>query len=431
MNFKSLVSGLLLLALVGCSGVFPPGGTQDARQTPNASPTIVPAPAFTQLPQGTATPAGPVTLHVWVPPQFDPASGTPAGNLLKARLEEFTARRPGVQVDVRVKAASGVGGLLDSLTTTSAVAPRALPDLIALPRPMLETAALKGLLHPFDGLTAAMEDLDWYEYARQLAHLQSSTFGLPFAGDALTLFYHPSAAGAPPADWNAAIKSAVPMVFAAADPLALVTLALYQAAGGPILDDQGRPTLDARILADVLTFYQDASRSGVLPEGVAQVQNEDQVWESFKEKRAGLAATWASSYLTEPITDTALAPLPTQNGTPFTLATGWVWALAASQPERQGLSAQLAEFLTDSAFLSKWTEAAEVLPTRPSSMQTSSGSTLKLQQSQMLLSARPFPLADVQASLGPVLQEATLKVLKGQSDPLAAAQAAVKSLAGP
>jgi ABC-type glycerol-3-phosphate transport system substrate-binding protein len=164
---------------------------------------------------------------------------------------------------------------------------------------------------------------------------------------------------------------------------------------------------------------------------VAQVQNEDQVWESFKEKRAGLAATWASSYLTEPITDTALAPLPTQNGTPFTLATGWVWALAASQPERQGLSAQLAEFLTDSAFLSKWTEAAGVLPTRPSSMQTSSGSTLKMQESQMLLSARPFPLADVQASLGPVLQEATMQVLKGQTDPQSAAQAAVKSLAGP
>ena len=430
MNLKSLALGLLLLALMGCSGVFPPRGTQDALQTPSASPTLVPAPAFTQLPQGAVTPARPVTLQVWVPPEFDPASGTRAGNLLKARLEEFAARRPGVQVDVRVKAASGVGGLLDSLTTTSAVAPRALPDLIALPRPMLETAALKGLLHPFDGLTAAMEDLDWFEYARQLAHLQSSTFGLPFAGDALTLVYRPSAVGTPPADWNAAIKSAVPMVFAAADPQALLTLALYQAAGGPILDDQGRPTLDARILAEVLTFYQAAAKSGVLPEWVAQVQNEDQVWESLKQKRSDLAATWASRYLTESITDTALAPLPTQNGTPFTLATGWVWALVASQPERQGLSAQLAEFLTDSAFLSRWTEAAEVLPTRPSALQTSSDAS-KLLQTQMLLSARPFPLADVVASLGPVLQQATLQVLKGQSDPQAAAQAAVKSLAGP
>jgi multiple sugar transport system substrate-binding protein len=431
MSFKSLALGLLLFTLVGCSGVFPSAGGQGVNQTPSALPTSAPMPATTQLPQDTATPAGPVTLVVWVPPQFDPASGTSAGNLLKARLAEFTTRRPGVQVEVRVKAASGVGGLLDTLTTASAVAPRALPDLVALPRSVLETAALKGLLHPFDGLTTAMEDLDWYEYARQLAHLQNSTFGLPFAGDAMALAYHPSANSSPPSNWSAALKSTGPLAFAAADPQALLTLTLYQAAGGPVQDDQGRPILDAKVLAEVLTFYQEAAKNGLLPEWTAQLQTDDQVWESLKQKRANQAATWASHYLTEPMTDTTQAPLPTQSGTPFTLATGWMWALASPQPERQELSAQLAEFLTDRDFLTRWTEAAGVLPVRPSSLQTSPGSVSKLLQSRILLSARSFPPADIMSSLGPVLQQATLQVLKGESNPQAAAQAAAKSLAGP
>jgi multiple sugar transport system substrate-binding protein len=431
MSVKSLALGLLLFALVGCSSIFPSTGGQGVSQTPSALPTSALTPVTTPLPQETPTPAGPVTLVVWVPPQFDPASGTPAGNLLKARLAEFSDRRPGVQVEVRVKAANGVGGLLDTLTTASAVAPRALPDLVALPRSVLETAAQKGLLHPFDGLTTAMEDLDWYEYARQLAHLQNSTFGLPFAGDALALAYHPSTNSPSPSDWSKALESTGPLAFAAADPQALLTLTLYQSAGGPVQDDQGRPILDAKVLAEVLKFYQDGVKSGLLPEWVAQIQTDDQVWESLKQRRANQAATWASHYLTEPMTDTAQAPLPTQSGTAFTLATGWMWALASPQPERHELSAELAEFLTDREFLSRWTEAAGVLPVRPSSLQTSSGSISELLQSQILLSAKSFPPADVMSSLGPALQQATQQVLKGESDPQAAAQDAAKSLAGP
>jgi hypothetical protein len=82
---------------------------------------------------------------------------------------------------VRIKALDGPGGLLDALSAANAAAPLALPDLILLPRPQLETAALKGLLTPFDGLSASLNNGDWYDYARDLAQLQDSTFGLPLA----------------------------------------------------------------------------------------------------------------------------------------------------------------------------------------------------------------------------------------------------------
>ncbi len=112
--------------------------------------------------------------------------------LLQARLDEFQRRNPRVSIETRVKAVSGPGGLLDSLTTASAAAPQALPDLVALPRDLLETAALKGLLLPLDNLTTALDDPDWYAYAASLARLQKNIYGLPFAGDALVLGYHPN-----------------------------------------------------------------------------------------------------------------------------------------------------------------------------------------------------------------------------------------------
>ena len=81
---------------------------------------------------------------------------------------------------MRIKAPDGPGGLLDSLTTASAAAPLALPDLVALPRPIMETAALKGLVHPYQNLTSPIDEPDWYPYARQLARLQDSIFGIAF-----------------------------------------------------------------------------------------------------------------------------------------------------------------------------------------------------------------------------------------------------------
>ncbi|MDO9130711.1 MAG: hypothetical protein Q7U34_12675, partial [Anaerolineales bacterium] len=54
-------------------------------------------------------------IRVWLPPELDPSNGTPAGNLLKTRLDEFSAAHPGLKLEVRVKAESGPAGLLESL----------------------------------------------------------------------------------------------------------------------------------------------------------------------------------------------------------------------------------------------------------------------------------------------------------------------------
>ncbi|MEJ2709278.1 MAG: extracellular solute-binding protein, partial [Anaerolineales bacterium] len=309
--------------------------------------------------------------------------------------------------------------------------PLALPDLVALPAPLLETASLKGLIHPFDGFIETMDSPDWYDYARQLARLQNSTFGLPFAGDAMMLVYRPAAVEAPPVNWAQALEANHELVFAAADPQALFTMAQYQAAGGDIQDEQGRPALETDPLVEVLTFYQSAEASGVMPFWLTQYQSDEQAWQYFVENNSDMVVTWASRFLGAMLADTAMASIPTPEGVPYTLSSGWVWALAAPQAERQQLGAELAEFLTDSNFMARWTQAAGYLPPRPSALKAWSSTSLQSTLEDIILSAKPYPPTDVLISIGPPLQQASVDVLKEQVEPTQAAQTAVESVSAP
>jgi multiple sugar transport system substrate-binding protein len=446
MKILRLILALVVLFLAGCNALTGQIGSLDATQTaPDIiSPTTqIPTSIASSTPEAISTGVSeipsatpdlanePLTLNIWVPPQFDPNVETSEGRLLNQRLEEFIARRPDITLNVRVKAMEGPGGLLDALSSASAAAPDILPDLVALPRPLMEAAALKGLLHPYDGLSTVLENTDWYDYALQLARLQKSTFGLPFAGDALILMYRPSVIGDPPKVLSDTQTIVGPLSFPASDPQALLTLTLYQAAGGAVQDEQGRPALDPAILAQVLSFYQKANQTGLAPTWLTQYETDDQSWSAFIEGKANLAISWTSRYLAEngnQVKDTAAATLPTLDGSSYTQATGWVWALAGSQTKNQAAAVQLAEFLTESDFMARWTAAAGFLPTRPSALTAWPDSALRTLSGQVMLSAHPFPPADVLASLAPVLRQATVQILNKQGDPLPLAQEAADRL---
>lgn len=421
---------LLAIFLVGCSllpsgqtGVTqPPSPTETPSTTPFTPPTAQP---------GEEIPGDAVKLVIWLPPEFDPASGTAAGNSLSARLESFLSEHPEARIEIRLKAREGVGGLLDALSTASAAAPSALPDLIALPRPMMETAALKGLLRPFDDLTQIQLATDWYPFANEMARLQNNTFGLPFAGDALLLAYHPDSDQDPLFTWGETTTISGTLAFPASDPQALFPLSLYLAAGGKILDAQGRPALDPVTLTRVLEFLSYAEKAGSLPYWDLQHETFDQSWEAFTQGEVDQTIGWSSRYLSPDANlyndvQVSLLPSPTQSG--FTMITGWVWALPATQPIRQSLSAQLAEHLVDSAFLVQWAEAAGYIPTRSTAMPEWSRPDTRVLVEQIAATAHPYPPADVLSALGPVLKQATLDVLTQQQTPQQAAEKAAEDL---
>jgi ABC-type glycerol-3-phosphate transport system substrate-binding protein len=411
--------------------------TASCTEIPGAQPTPTheSTPTATSLPEptlaATSKPSGPLTINLWLPPEFDPESGTPAGDILKARLKEFTDRRTNTRVLVRIKTPEGPGGMLDSLTTANAAAPLAIPDLVALPRPDLEVAALKGLLRPFDNLVETADDPDWFPFARQMARLQNSTYGIPFAGDAQMLVYDPVTIPAPPRTLSDTLNAPGPLAFAAADPQALFTLAQYQANGGAILDAQERPWLDIAPLTEVLTYYQSAAAADLIPVWVTQLENDDQVWEAFNDGNAEMIITWISNHLKEVQADSAAAPMPTTSGKPFSLATGWVWALASPEPEHQAISVELAQWLSGSDFLARWTAALGYLPPRPSALASWQMGPQRALAGEIAANAQLIPSSDVLNSLSPLLEKATLDILKRQTDAATAAQQAANSLTSP
>jgi multiple sugar transport system substrate-binding protein len=437
---------LCLLTQVGCTSFsFQPVGNQpDSTFIPGgAPPTAIPGIPLaedvkTPNPSGefvntTQTTEGAI-LHVWLPREFDPAGNSPASQLLKARLDEFVAVHPGVGLEVRVKALDGPGGLLDALAAANAAAPLALPDLVLLPRPLLESAALKGLLYPFDGLTSLVDDPSWFEYARQLARVKGSTYGMPFVGDALVMAYHPSIIDKIPNSLEASISLGDVLLFPATDPQALFSLDTYLATGESLQDAVGRPSLDKDTLTNILEIYQRASQGGVMPYWITQYSNDAQVWEAFMGEQFPMAVTWASTYLEHRIkepADLSFAPLPTPEGTPFTLATGWSWALAGQDTERRALSVSLAEFLVDKDFLAAYTDAAGYLPPRVDALQGWQDADLRQMVERISYSAQLMPPADLISSVGPALEQAVVDVLKAQSDPQSAAQAAIDQINQP
>jgi ABC-type glycerol-3-phosphate transport system substrate-binding protein len=419
-------------ALTSCSAL--PGWLPSFRPTltpsPQAAPSATPAADLATVPAPVNTPEMPGEMTIWLPPEFNPAGQSKAAALLQQRLDAFSQAH-NIQINVRLKASSGAGGLIESLTAASAAAPTALPALTALSRTDLETAAIKGLLTPLEGSSFVLEDNDWYEYARQLARVQGASFGLPFAGDALLLVYRPALVSPSPASWDNILSQKQPLVFPAASPQALTTIALYQSAGGAIEDAQGRPVLDETILTSVFELYAQAVKEGVFPAAVTQTEVDDQVWQVYSQGQANMAIAWSTSYLTNLPADSAALPMPAASGGSYSLATGWVWAVTDPLPERRQLSIRLGEWLTDPAFLGAWSEAAGYLPTRPSALETWRNGSLRAVINQVALSAHARPSNDLLFSLGPVLRDAALTVIHQDASAGAAAESASTRVASP
>jgi ABC-type glycerol-3-phosphate transport system substrate-binding protein len=424
---------VLATALTGCDSINLPQIMTTTTQSPGTQPASPPLPeSIPASPPAnqTLTPSTQAIL-IWVPPEFDPNNGTQAGNLLQAQLDSYMQDNPGIQVNVRIKSLSGPGGMMDALANTKAAAPSALPSLVILSRANLETAALKEFIIPLDQDTNLLEEEDWYDYARQLAQIQNTTFGFPFAGDAFVLIYRAAMVSSSPSDWDEIFAYEEPILFPAADPMSLFTLNLYKSVGGDTENDHLQAILERESLESVLSFYANGVEQGAFPYWLTQFETDEQAWQAYREKDANWLISRASDFLTELPADTTAMPLPPLTLESSTLADGWLWAISNPIPERLEISTKLAEYLVEPEFLLKWTVATGYLPVRPSVMEAWPNQSIRTLLSQVTLSAQTRPTNDIITSLGPVLREATLQIIRNLSNPTEAAQYAIDSLIVP
>jgi ABC-type glycerol-3-phosphate transport system substrate-binding protein len=394
---------------------------------PTATQVLPPSAAVTS----TSVTATQTPLVLWLPPQFDPSSGTAAGNLLSKRLSDFSSQNPDVDLQMRIKAASGTANLLDSLDVTHTAAPNALPAVIALPLQDMQVAAQKKLIIPLDGHSKVIDDPDWYKYAQQMALIQGSTYGLPFAGDALVLAYRPAYVGNPPFDWEHIFQTGKPVAFPSGDPSQSLPVALYLSAGGTLVDDQGHPNLQADKLELVLKYLQQGVRLGSLPPWLTDIQNDTQAWQAYREQRAAWLVTWYSRFRSEQPADTAVTVLPGLKGEPVTFTTGWLWCLVDGNPSGQSAGVRLIEFLSDSDFLSTWTMTAGYLPTRPSGAAAIQNQNMKTMISKLVSVANANPNKNGFKAAAPLITDAAVQVIKSMADPAKVAENAVTRLTTP
>lgn len=408
----------LTLFLAGCASLAPllspptPAPAPQATSTPRATPTA-PPPVIVDQPR---------LLRVWLPPQFDPQADSPSADLLRARLQAFEEEHPGIQLEVRVKSDADI---LRTLSITNNAAPEAMPDLIALSHSDMLDAASAGFLHPLEGLTAVLDEPDWYAFARELGNLKNIEYGIPFAGDALVMVYRPTVFTELPATWEEILTSGSVLVFPASSPQAFFPLSLYLSEGGSFVDDAGALTLDEGALVRMLAFYRQAIETGTMEPTIRDQQTDAQSLQVYREGRADLAVVWASSDIQT--RSGGYLPLLGLNDTHYTLGDGWVWASAGSDVENQRLAAELASYLVESGFMSKWTLAAGYLPTRPQALAGWEDEELRASLGEILQSAHPLPPEDIVSVVGPLLQGALVRIFNGDQ-PESVARSVIEGL---
>jgi len=434
-NFLRLILGLTIIGLMvfgisSCNfpnlgGIFPSNSATEIPGAAAASPT----------PRPSATPNIPVVqnrrLIVWIPPQFDPAAATTAGNLFLSRLDEFIERRPQTEIQVRIKPTTGDFGILESLQVTDSVAPLIMPDLVALPRSLVEQAFEAGLILTLDGYTELIEENDWYDYALDLALINDEIAGIPFAGDLMVLAYKDDTGDVPLPDWDAVITAQKTLAFPASDPRGLVTLALYHSVSGEMPGTNEEVLIQGESLLEVFTYYQDAQAAGVMPYWLTQFETDEQAWESYQDRQSTMAITWSSILLTAESANTSLAAIPTKEANPFSYASGWVWCVVPSNIETEQEAVELIEFLTESNYLNTWGVEAGYLPVRPSGLDSWSETPFYSTLQQLLPAAVLLPGNDLLDDLGPEIRDAVISVLKDQVEPVDALSALLEEIQGP
>jgi ABC-type glycerol-3-phosphate transport system substrate-binding protein len=403
----------LLIALAACSTL--PGMSIP---TPVGTP---PDPAATQ-PAVMTPSAVEAPLTIWLPPAFAPDQASPAGRLFLDRVSAFQANYSDLQLRFRVKDAGGQASLLRSLAAAGSAAPANLPDIIALDPVGRTTAALKELIIPLDELITLAEAPGWYPFAVEAVTIDGGLFAVPFAADATLMVYRTHRYRSPPIDWTGLLTGPAPWRVPADDPQALFTLAQYLALEGPLLDQQGLPTLDPIILADVLSFYASAVRAGVLPPEARIDRSLHDTWAAFSDGEA-VAATATFGILASqmPTAGIGAVALPTRNGSGISFAETWGWSLVTTDPERQALSLALIDWLTEAEFLGRWTQALGLIPARAEALQVWTNGHHASLASRLIIAARPMPGEEVSAIYGPILRHAVQQVMEGGVTPEAAA----------
>jgi len=381
--------------------------------TPTPAPTIEPTPAVTRL-------------VIWWPVSLAPMDNSEAAELLSEQISAFRAAQGNVEVQLRRKLDSGVGGIMSTLRTASPVAPGALPDLTLLRREDMQAAAQSGLIYPLDGQTppAVLDDL--YRSAQTLGQIGSNLYGLPYLMDVHHMAYS-SADAAVPSRFEDILTQQISFALPAAQTGVMnnILLIQYLDAGGT-LPANGLEDTDVEALLTVLQFYEQATQQGLIDPAVLNYTSPADYRTSLTSGTLAAGGINSSLYLNLlEAADTALnfGPIPTASGALVGQVDGWMWVMTTANADRQALAARFLSWMMDATRQSEYSQATNMIPSRRSALQAWPANAYISFIHQLL--NNPLPLAGSDSgTIARAMQNALVAVLAGE----ASAEAAVQDL---
>lgn len=365
-------------------------------------------------------------LILWLPPELNPHEDSVAGQLLQDKLNTF-AQENKIEIEVRVKSQTGSGSLTDALTAANLAAPLILPDLIVLSATDLQMAAKRELIFPNARMQEMMNDTDWYPFGQELSRIDGEIMGIPLLGNPLSLVYNEASLLVPSNNWVDIKSNFGYFGFAADDSQAKYLLLLYQAVGGKVIDSQGRAILEEGPLVEALTALKEGQGALHVSNLTVGFQTEEQVWNAFLNRSLDTAVVPVALILNHQ-GEFANQPKPALTEPDITLGTAMAWALGNSDPARQELALGLLAELTETEFLSSWSEALGLLPARPSALSAWKDPNLKPALDKIAQATKLYPPEEVINRLGPALRNATLLILRDGADPSETAKITIESL---
>lgn len=347
-----------------------------------------------------------VMLTVWMPDTFPGQSVSRSQKMLEDQILLFVSSHPGIEVDLRYKNIQTSQGMTELLSTTYRVAPALLPDLVLLTQTEMESAAIKGMIVPMDGLGEIATKNHLLPPFLAPGMIQGSSFALPAAGDALLLFNDSPVTGEN--SWQAIQTRSSRVAAGLNDVDGTLFIALYLSMGGSLLDADNRPYIDPEILKEVLTFIREMGNTHTFTEtSLHSGWMEGAI--AFSAGDVSSQVNWYSLLGDQKPATLQINALPGISETPATLASGWYWAGANTNPLHTEARGALLEALTDPTFASPWSMVAGNLPVSSEGWPVLPEEPAALPA--ILAAARALPDSALLATVGPVFREAAMSAL--------------------
>ncbi len=378
-----------------------------------------------------------LTLTVWTVESISPDAEGETGAFISNSLRNFERTHPDINVDVILKKPSGKGGALDFLRTSKKVAPAILPDIIILNATDLSHAYDERLVQSLDGKLDRSIVQDLLPAARRVGTVDGNLVGVPLGLEMEHTVYNTGTFTAPLVLWSDVLSSNTRYVFPAKGVNGLVndtTLSFYFSSGGTLQDDQGNPTINERVLRDVLEFYHTAVENEVINASALEAATTEELWPEYLQANAKLAQISVSQYITDQVIlqSTSFAPLPVQDegDTPVLITHAWTMVLATDDVERQKAALSLIESFMSTSNNAAWNTINRTIPARDTAYQSVADDDPYWGfLAEQLNNAQPAPSFAGYDRIGRIIQQAVQQVISGEATPEEATATAIDALA--